>query len=402
MPPLQPFVSNVPLQVAKNLRFNDDNGIPVTQMLPIGMNGNVVNDTPKTGYISRIGSVLSDQIDLYNQVTQTLTTYGQNITTLQQQVQALQISGTTIPVINGQCFTGNANSPITTVVELMAESACDYNAVLGTSSALTEAILAEGASTLNVAQAFSQASAMAGLSGWDSNPATIADTINNLWLAYLDSRAGISTALATITPSCSQAIIDFAGNYVVAAGTGSGFSIYFSGYSFIPTAYTDNGSTITIADGAGGIYTTGINLVASSQPGANNLFVGISGTNLSTTAASYEVTLSAKIKSSYNSCTKVVIHNISGAGVSSASGGSYITGTASFANISGTAMVIASNLPWTPGYVDIMPSDSGSASLLHQSAYFTSPTTNGATLTIVGGAGSNFNIRWIAFQQITT
>lgn len=398
MAQLQPFVSNVPLQVAKNLRFVDANGIPVTSMLPVGMNGTIVNDSPTTGYISRIGAVLSDQIDLYNQVSQTLVTYGQNITTLQQQVAALQISGTTIPIVNGYCFTGNANSPITTVVGLMAQSACDYNSVLGTSSALMQAIIAEGASSLNVASSFSVAGAkMQALSGWIANPLTIASTVNNLWLSYLDSRAGLTAGLAQMTPSCSQAIINFSPRYVSAAGSGSGFYIYISGYSFIPTAYTDNGSTVTITDGSGGIYNTAIDVVARSQPGADTLFVGISGTALSTTSACYTVNLNSSIKSTSNTCTKTVSHTT--CDNRSATGSTFVTGSASFANISGTAMVIATNLPFTPAFVDVVGQDDNSATILHTYPWYTIPTSNGASLKLVGQvSGTNFNITWIAYK----
>jgi len=165
MPVQNPYVPNTPLSLAKNLRFNDVNGIPVTQLLPVG-----TPDSPTTGYISCIGAYSSKLGDLYTAVSATLQQYNQEITILQQQVTALQASGTTIPVVNGYCFTGNANSPITTVVPLVAQSLCSYIAVLGTTSQLTLAILAEGASTLNALPAFSQNSVMSGLTGWISSP----------------------------------------------------------------------------------------------------------------------------------------------------------------------------------------------------------------------------------------
>lgn len=405
MPQLQPYVSNVPLQVAKNLRFQDDNGIPVTEMLPVGMNGTVVNDTPKTGYISRIGAVVSDQIDLYNQVVATLNTYGQNISTLQQQVAALELSGTTIPIVNGHCFTGNANSPITTVVDLMATSVCDYNTVLGTTSALMQAILAEGASTLNVLSAFSQASAMAGLSGWISVPATIADSVNNIWLAYRDSRTGIANAISQLTPSCSQAVINFFTRFSPGSGTTAGIGIYFSGYSFIPTAYTDNGSTISITDGVGGIYNTGVDIVARSQPGADRLFVGISGTSLAP-ATSYTVTLNSKIKSSYNTCTTTVIHTTTETSCgdcsdSNISGSTFPhrTGTATIGTVSNNPTKIINGLPFIPSYADIQATDTASADILRQYSHiFTFDGLGSVYITFSGASGSNLNFRWIAYR----
>jgi len=398
MAQLQPFVSNVPLQVAKNLRFNNANNIPVTEMLPVGMNGIVVNDSPTTGYISRIGAVLSNQIDLYNQVTQTLATYGQDIASLDSRVDALEISGNTVPNVNGHCFTGDALSPITTVVELMAESACDYNTVLGTTSALMEAILAEGASTLNVLAAFSQASAMAGLSGWISDPKTIADTINNLWLSYLDSRAGVANAISQMTPACSQAIVNFYTRFSLGSGSTSGIAVYFSGYSFIPTAYVDNGSTITITDGIGGIYTTGVDLIARSQPGADRLFVGISGTSLAV-VPSYTVTLDSKIKSSYNTCTKVVVHTTTETPCGDCSSGStapiYQTGTSSDVTIDPTGYTIPTTLP-SVSFADIVPIDGTTASALAQ-GYFISFNGTTAIVKSTGPTIPNMNFKWVAY-----
>lgn len=401
MAQLQPFVSNIPLQVAKNLRFNDDAGIPVTQMLPVGMNGIVPNDNPKTGYISRIGAVLSDQIDLYNQVAQTLQTYGQDISTLQDQVAALELSGTTVPNVNGACFTGDALSPITTVVQLMAESACDYNTVLGTTSALMEAILAEGAATLNVMPSFSVAGAkMQALAGWDPDPETIAASVNNLWLAYLDSRAGVSAALAEMIPSCSQNIIDFYTRFYVGAGTTSGIAVYFSGYSFIPSAYVDNGSTITITDGVGGIYTTGVDLVARSQPGADRLFVGISGTALAI-VPSYTVTLNSMLKSSSNTCTKTVVHTTTETPCGDCSSGStgtsgYQTGKLMDLTIDQTGEVIPTTIV-NPSYVQISPIDASSASALAATPYYYNYSNNQVKVVSTGSPISNVNVKWIAY-----
>ncbi len=402
MPPLQPFVPNVPLQVAKNLRFDDPNGIPVTQMLPIGMNGNVVADSPTTGYISRIGAVLSQQIDLYAQVSATLQEYAQDISDLDARVDALELSGTTIPVIQGGCFSGDALAPITTVTESIVTTLCEYMDVWGTASALTEAILAEGATALNAMPAFSQASAMAGLSGWVTDPETIADTINNLWKSYLDARTALQLTIDIITPTCSQAIVDFAAHYVLSPPSNSGFFVYFSGYSFIPNVYSDNGSTITITDGVGGVYTTAIDIVARSQPGADPLFVGISGTPLSTAVSNYQVTLSSNILSSSNSCTKVVIHNTNSS--SSSTESTFERGNYT-ANISGNTTTISgiiAGLPYTPTVVLIEAVNSFTGDLIMQYGYYITKNAGGADFTFtVGTAGGDigtFSVDWVAFR----
>lgn len=396
MPQLQPYVSNVPLVVAENLRFKDDAGIPVTQMLPVGMNGTIVADNPRTGYISRIGAILSDQIDLYNNVNQTLKNYGIDISNLDDRVAALELSGTTMPYVNGACFNGNEQIIIQDAVQAMIDSACEYYAVMGTASDLTLAILAEAPQILNVKPAYSQGSAMAGLSGWESDPETIANTINNLWLAYLDSRAGLDKMLSLLRPVCSEAIIDFLAQYST-TGPAAGFSVYFSGYSFIPSGYTDNGSTVTISDGIGGVFTTGIDIVARSTPGADPLFVGISGTPLDPDVPSYSVTLNSAIVSGSYSCSKTVIHNTA-TGAGGLDSRTYAAGVFKTNAFSG-ATVIAAGLSFIPVYANIVATDVDSAAIVQQ-GYFIEidPDTGDVSVTFTAGSGTNLNIRWAAFK----
>lgn len=397
MPQLQQYVSNAELVVAKNLRFNDSAGIPVTSMLPIGMNGTVVADSPTTGYISRIGAILSDQIDAYSVVSGILATYGTDITTLQSQVAALQISGTTIPSINGLCYTGNTNALITTLLGYTITDLCAYKPVLGTTTALTEAILAEGIATLNAAPAFSQHSAMAGLSGWISDPVTIADTVNNSWLAYNDARTGITTALAAVTPSCAQAIIDYQAVYNSSL---SGFNIYFSGYSFIPTGFSDSGSIIDITDGRGGILQVAINVVSRSL-NPDPLFLAISGSTLTPGLSSYTATLNSSLSNSSLglSCDRTTIKAVLIGGTSG--GSSAVTGFYSNA-ISGTttSIVIISSLEATPSAVTIVPKNAYTGALLVAHPYYLTYTASGAVLTFTTATASDtgtFNIDWIAY-----
>jgi hypothetical protein len=396
MAQLQPYVSNVPLQVAKNLRFLDSNGIPVTELLPIGMNGTIVADSPTTGYISCIGAAVSSQIDLYNNVSNTLIQYGQDISTLQSEVAALQASGTTIPVVNGYCFSNNVLTPITTITELIAQNSCDYNTVLGTTSALASSVLVEAPGTLNSLPAFSQNSAMAGLSGWVSNPLTIADAVNNLWLSYLDSRAGVSKAINAVIPTCSQVIVDFQPVYSSSLG---GFNIYFSGYSFIPSGYGDNGSTITITDGKGGILEVGFSIVEQAAS-TNPLFIASSGSALSPIAASYQVEVMASVSNAGigSNCVKTVIRSTQSAQVSN-SIGAYI------ATISGTVATIpiVAGLSYNPSMVYPTAGNAYTGTLLQANAYYISYVSGGANLNFVTppdtGNGGVIEINWAAYKS---
>jgi hypothetical protein len=391
MPQLQPYVSNTPLVVAKNLRFLVA-GIPVTEMLPIGMVGNVVNDNPETGYISRIGAILSDQIDLYNNVELTLNQYLIDINDLDSRVTALEISGTTIPSVNGQCYNGNSAILVTDMVNLLTADLCAYKPVLGTTSELTSALATYSPGTTNLLSAFSQNSTLSNLNGWlPTLTPTIADTINNIWLAYFDARTGIETVLEAVTPNCSQVIVDFQSVY---SSSAAGFNLYFSGYSFIPSGYLDGGSTITITDDQSGILYTGFDIVNQAQD-TNPLFLSISASTLSPTSAFYTVSVTSNVANAAigTTCVKTVIHtsSLEGGAGSIYNIGNYTDG------ISGTTATIVSGLTYGPRFVQITAKDSATATAL-LNGYYLTYTNDGATLTLLSSVQTTLNLDWIAYK----
>jgi len=335
MPPVQPYVLNTPLTVAVNLRYTDANGDLVDRLYP--------ND-----YTELIGANLSTLITHVNLIDATLASYNTRITTLESEVAAIQSSGTTFMLyVNGGCLNGNVTTQIDTQVASLTASECAYITALGSTTALSTAVAALNISALNVAPAFSQNSAMAALPGWNNAITNTAGLTNDLALAYLDARAGITKVLAAVTPTCAQVIIDYQ-----AVNTSSlVFSIFFSGYSYIPTAYADNGSTVTITDTSGNIYTTGFNILTQSTD-VNPLTLNTSGSTLSATSITYQVTINSKVTSASlgTTCEKMVIKTIDNIANSAGS----ITGTADVSNFSHivssgtTAVVLVNNLSYTP------------------------------------------------------
>ncbi len=204
--------------------------------------------------------------------------------------------------------------------------------------------------------------------------------------------------LSLLRPVCSEAIIDFLAQYST-TGPAAGFSIYFSGYSFIPSGYTDNGSTVTVSDGIGGVFTTGIDIVARSTPGADPLFVGISGTPLSSSSALYTVTLNSKTVNDVYSCTKTVIHNTATAGDT---GIEQIIGRF-VDNLSGSTstLTLVTGLPFIPSILLPQAGNTYTATLLSSNPYFVSYTSNSAILNFTSPVSINSSvvINWIVYPQ---
>lgn len=260
-----------PLQVAANLRFNDQNGNPVTQLYPTAETAQL--DNPSTGYISHIGSRLSSLIDQYNDVNTILVSYNTRISALEVSVANILASGTTsLPYINGGCLNGSLSQPIATVVTELVASECSYITALGTTSALSSGVVAMDTSVLNALPAYSQNSVMSGLAGWIAVPATVGAWMNNISLAYLDMRVGVNQALSQSAITCASVDIIMDGDY---NSSNRNVNLYFPG-SLLPSNFSENGSIVTVEDNAGHTFSQNINIRTVITNGYLNLDISAS------------------------------------------------------------------------------------------------------------------------------
>ena len=284
MPPISQYVLNAPaLPVASTLRYTDTNGDLVTQLYP-------------REYISLIGSAVNSLNISYQQVSSLLASYNTRINTLEQEVANIQASGTTFMLyVNPAClYNDNVAHPIDQAFNLLSAGYCSYTQILGTTTAIANSISAENSNTLNTLPAYSQVSAMSGLAGWDSTPTTVADTINNLWIAYNDARVGISQALNQSNITCASVHINYQGVYNIANRT---VTFYFYSSS-IPTNFSGSGAssgTVLITDTAGHSYTQTFNLYTTL--GVGYLVCDVSASALLQNS-NYSVVLSYALTSS--------------------------------------------------------------------------------------------------------
>lgn len=292
---LQQTVFNAAHSVAKNLRFIDTNGDSVSRQY--------TND-----YLDNAAQNTSKLIDQYNGILGVLAQYETAITTLTLEVEALQTSGNALPNVSAGCYSSGNTVPITTAVNYLISSTCSYNTVLDTPTNLALSILEQG-SSLNNARSFANPSKpMSSISGWNVSPATVANTINNLWLTVLDLRAGMTQVFSTMTPSCAHVIVNYASflpNYT------TGINLYFSGYAFIPSGYTDIGSTIQVTDSAGNVGPSiGVNIVTASTSTTPTNYP-ITGTPLLPNS-NYTITVTSRLNNAtYNvTCQKVTIQTV--------------------------------------------------------------------------------------------
>lgn len=398
MPPPPGLTPYFPITVAQNLRFADSNGVPVTVMYPVAQNQQ--SDNPTTGYISLIGFKVSDLLSTYQQVSVILQNYNQSITGLQQQVSAIQSSGVNFTLyVNGQCLSTppNTTMQVTDAVTNLLLNTCSYNTVLDTPTNLAGAIGAQ-CTNLNTLPAFSQNSAMSGLTGWYSNPLTLAQSFSNLWKSYCDARTGISTALGAVTPTCSQIVVD----YKAILNNQLTFNLYFSGYTFIPSGFTDSGSTVTITDSYNNIYTTNLNILTQSTTVAP-LVLYTSGSTLSPTATFYQIDVKSKVVNSTIglTCVKDTFKTVI---LGTTSNSSTTEGPDIFnysaAATSGTTFILVSGLSYTPRFASIAVKDANTCTQLYKSqmTFYLNYIAGGVTMVTSGGYSGTINLDIAVFK----
>ncbi len=393
MNPIFPPTPYYPIQLPANLKFIDAKGNPVSQLYPVAATPQL--DTAQTGAISCNLAATNTLINQVREINLILSQYGTTLVSLQNQINAINTSGAVaIPQVNGFCLNSNTTVPLNVATTLLISNTCQYNTILGTPTALANAILAQ-CTNLNTLPAFSQNSNMAGLTGWKTSLFTVADAVNNIEISYCDARAGIAKALNAITPTCAQVIVNF---QATMPNFYTGINLFFQGYTFIPTGFIDNGSQIVITDGQGGILLQDFNIVTlSNTPGAYNL--NTSGSTLSPTALLYTVTVTSNVTNSSIgiTCEKVTIVTVPGSSTTSEGGcpdiGNYLAST------SGTTFTIITGLSYTPRFVGITAKNSDTMTAIMSLGYYLTYSLGGASITFGNLLGpSTLDIDWIAYR----
>ena len=266
------YVLNDIITLPSNLIYNDQYGNPVYQLFP-------------WDYLVLVGMNVNNLKSSYTSLSAQVATQSSQISVLQALTSGITAPYQT-PKINGLCLNQNVVEAIDSLLSKQITAWCDLVTVLGTNAALTSSI-AQECNGLSSDTSFSiPGGTMGSIVGWIPSPVTIADTLTNIWLTICDLRGGMVTLFDAITPTCAQCVVNFA-SYIPSYS--AGINIYFEGYTFLPNGFADNGSSITIKDSAGNIYTQSVDLLALSMA-SKPLNINLSATALIPTS-SYTITL---------------------------------------------------------------------------------------------------------------
>lgn len=161
--------------------------------------------------------------------------------------------------------------PADEAVQPLLNAFCDLKDVLGTNAEISTSVSRQCAN-LNTVYGLTP--------NWNLTPATMADTVNNLWIALCDALARLNTIETTCcAPNCADIKIGFSAEYIPADNT---FVITFDSANgtSIPLGFTDCGSTITLTDKLNHSKVVGITIVQG-----DSVTVSAAGLDLSETIA---------------------------------------------------------------------------------------------------------------------
>ncbi len=299
---LQDIIDNLPdpsgstipsVQVATCFQTLDDNGDPILNL-------------PITDYIKAIANKVCALATTVTNHTTELDNHETRITTLENLDHTI-----VLPTVNPTCIYGSDTSSKTIVsfVQTLEQQFCTLIGATGNSGALLTAV-GKQCVNLNSSPALGSSGNMSAIDGWKSTVSTVADSINNLWLTMCDIRTAVAAVQQCCSKTCADITVNFAANV---ADNGNSIKLYFPGYTFIPSGFTNctsAGSKLTITDGLGGSYVSYIDLITASS-GVDPVTISLSSTPLNPTGT-YSLSLDSCVTNGDLTCSKTVMQNVTG------------------------------------------------------------------------------------------
>lgn len=284
------------------------------QCLQYTQNGTLVVSLEMDDYLTLLANKYCETKGIVAEHETRLDTIETDIDLLQQQIGAT--GG--IPDVNATCIGLTNATDIDIAVNELITRFCALQTTLGSNTSLA-AVLTKQCANLATSSQLGGTGNMGTLSGWVASPATIADTMTNLWLTICDLRAAVTNLNAITAPSCNDFILDynwsFNSNRTVVT-----FNLY--GVTEIPSGFnpcSGSPATVVISDGITS-YTHTFNVATEAANTAgfsiNLSTYGIDGTRTITATMSACVsngTLScskAKAKSSVPTCITSAVVNV--------------------------------------------------------------------------------------------
>ena len=213
------------------------------------------SNTSQTSYqLQAYLTELANKICTLNTITSTINT---QITSLQAAINNLQTAvntPTSLPTITiaSTCLLNNQNVALNSFLSSFETAFCELRNLVGTTSQINSAI---NSCLTGISPLLNQSGTFSTVSGWQSNPTSLAQSVNNLWLVVCNLHSAVSHILETcccdVSGNCDQINyafqvsetngslqVTFSGLIVPAPfNAATGWNIQFSQGSLISTKY---------------------------------------------------------------------------------------------------------------------------------------------------------------------
>lgn len=284
------------------------------QCLQYTQSGSLVVSLEMDDYLTLLANKYCETKAVVAEHETRLDTAETDIALLQQQLANLD----SIPSVNATCIGLNSTTDVDVAVDELITRFCALQTTLGSNTSLA-AVLTKQCANLATSSQLGGTGNMSAITGWVGSPATIADTMTNIWLTICDLRAAVTSLNAITAPSCNDFILDF--NWSFNSGrTAVTFNLY--GMTEIPTGFTacaGSPATVLISDGITSYtHTFDVTTEAANASGftINLSTYGIDGSRTITATMSGCVSKSglvcnkAKAKSSVPTCITSSVVNV--------------------------------------------------------------------------------------------
>ncbi|TXG80738.1 MAG: hypothetical protein E6R13_07655 [Spirochaetes bacterium] len=248
------------------LRYNDPLGNPVTQL-------------PLDQYSQLIGNKICDILDSIKTIQAVIADHETRLVVLENCV--LPCTGiTTEKTIVSSCMFPGQSTAVSQVVLALETEFCSFRGVVGTIALINSAIAKQ--CIPGTAELLSTTGTYSSLVGWQNSPATLAESVGNLWLVICDMHEAVKNIQLNCCPTaCDATTFGFTTSLINnTVGVPEYLNLNFT-TSVIPASFNDcsGGTQVLITDSLGGSTSTTVN-VASLQSSSAGINVPISSLNV--------------------------------------------------------------------------------------------------------------------------
>lgn len=248
------------------LRYDDPLGNPVTQL-------------PLEQYAQLIGNKICDILESITTIQAVIADHEARLVVLENCVLPCTGISTEKTIVSSCMFPGQSTAVSNVVLELETQF-CSFRNVVGTIALINAAIAKQ--CIAGTEPLLSNTGTYSSLVGWQNSPATLAQSVGNLWLVLCDMHSAIKNIQLNCCPTACDAITFDYGTSIInnSVGIPEYLNINFS-TSNIPSSYNDcgGGTTVLITDSSGGSTSTTVN-VASLQTSSAGVNIPIGSLNV--------------------------------------------------------------------------------------------------------------------------